>query len=99
MKTDIRDRGIFKGLQHEFELQLKGVIEHYHQSNDLKFNSRYVTEKLKQLYDVRISERQCRIYLTRLHDLVKPCTRALIKFKNHQKRVEVSQNSIFKSTH
>ena len=90
MKTKFRERGLFKGLQLEFECQLKGVIEHYHRSDDLKFNSRYVTEKLKLLYDVRISPRQCRTYLTRLHDMVMPSTRALIKFKNHQKRVEVS---------
>ena len=66
-KTKFSERGIFKSLQLEFELQLKGVIEHYHRSDDLKFNARYVTDKLKQLFDVRISERQCRTYMTNIY--------------------------------
>ena len=90
MKTHISERGIFKGLQLEFEHQLKGVIEAYHHSDDKKFNSKYVKEKFREMYDVRISERQCRTYLKRLHRLVKPQTRALIKFRNHKSRVEVS---------
>ena len=50
----------------------------------------YITDKLKQIKDVRISERQCLTDLTRLHDSVKPSSRALIKFKNHHSRIPLN---------
>ena len=90
VKWYFSERGIFKGLQEEFNQQLEIVVDHYYQSDDTKFNSNYVSKQMKSLLNVHISERQCRSYLSRVHHMITPSTRALIKFKCRQKRLEVS---------
>ena len=85
------ERGIFKTIQDEFKMQLTTVKDHYYQSDETKFNAQYVKERLKDLHDVRISRRQCCEHLSRIHNLIIPSTRALIKFKCRQRRVEVSR--------
>ena len=85
--------GVFKNLFLEFEEQLKIVIKHFYESTDTKFNSAYVVRKLEELCNVYISKSQCHRYLGRLHNLVKPRSRALIKFTSKKKRIAVSHMS------
>ena len=66
------------------------MLDDYYQSNETKFTSRVVANKLKTLLDVRISRRQCCEHLSRIHGMIKPSMRALIKYKCRQTRVEVS---------
>ena len=77
----------------EFEEQLKVVIQHFEESSDHKFTVPYVVQKFEELMNVRISTRQCQTYLGRLHNLVKPGSRALIKFTSKKKRVRVNNFS------
>ena len=82
--------GIFKNLFLEFEEQLKVVIQHFEESSDYKFTGAYVVQKFEELLNVHISPRQCQTYLGRLHNLVKPDARALIKFNSKKARVRVN---------
>ena len=82
--------GIFKNIFLEFEKQLKVVIQHFEESDDSKFTAAYAVKKLNELLDVHISPRQCKRYLGRLHNLVKPDSRALIKFTSKKARVRVN---------
>ena len=84
--------GVFKNLLLEFEKQLKVVIQHFEESDDYKFTAAYAVKKLNELLDVHISQSQCKRYLVRLHNLVKPGSRALIKFTSKKARVKVNNN-------
>ena len=88
------ERGIFKGIQDEFKQQAQIVLDDYYQSTETKFTSRIVADKLKSLLDVRISRRQCCEHLSRIHGMIKPSMRALIKYRCRKNRLEVSDFSL-----
>ena len=66
------------------------MIQHFEESSDYKFTGAYVVQKFEELLNVHISPRQCQTYLGRLHNLVKPGARALIKFNSKKARVRVN---------
>ena len=88
------EKGIFKSLQLEFDKQLKNVLAHFHQSDDPKFSLSYLVRKLKELENVHISKSQAHVYLTRLHSMGSPSSRALIKFKSRRTRMEAAKRIV-----
>ena len=91
-------KGIFKSLQQEFEEQLKSVLAHFHQSDDPKFSLNYLVRKLKELENVHISKSQAHVYLSRIHPMCSPKSRALIKFNSRKTRmlVRILKMAIFR---
>ena len=79
--------GLFARSRISLKIVKRGILEHYKYVEIKKFNPTFVSEKLKELYDVHLGKSQVGLYMSRT---------SWLKYNPEKKCYEVS--SIFEMT-